>query len=169
MADVQIETHLRKYAEDSIQQKIRLQNLITDYQAQSKKSQDRIIDEKAIIAKVTEQGISQNRIDLMTDRQNRDETIFAYANEFIRQCKEDMAGLTMRLTTHMEELTEIELTTGGFITHAIGVDTNAVLDKDTMIVNMQPDGHIEIPIGARLNKWKDSSQLVVKKIKKAGA
>lgn len=164
----QMQNHLRKYVEDGIQQKVRLNNLILGYKNQEFKTRERIIDEKELENKVIAQGISQQKIDLITERRLKDEQIFANVQEIIGQSQEEMEGITLRMNAHLEELTEIEIVAGGFMTHAIGVDKGVTFDRNTMSIKFEPEGHVEIPIAARLNKWKDSSQLTINKIKKAG-
>jgi len=162
----QMHQHLRKYVEDGVQQKIRLHNLIEDYKSQEHKTKERIIDEKTLEAKLKQTGVSQEKINLVIERCKRDESILEKVKKFIDDTQKDMDGLTLRLNAHLEELAEIEIQSGGFIAHAIGVDSGAQLDKEKMIVKMKPQSRIEIPIAARLNKWKDNSQLTIKKIKK---
>lgn len=164
----QMQKHLRKYVEDGIQQKVRLNNMILDYKDQEYKSRERVIDETELENKMRAQGISQDKVNLVVERRTRDEKILEITQRTLAESKENMQGLTLRMNAHLEELTDIEVQAGGFLTHAIGVDTGAELDKDSMIIKFKPDGHVEIPIAARMNKWKDSSQLTIKKIKKAG-
>jgi hypothetical protein len=164
----QMQQHLRKYIEDGIQQKIRLNNLITYYKNQEHKTRERIIDENDLERKLTADGIDSQRINLVIERRKRDEAILEKVQRVINQAQEDMDGLTLRMNVHLEELTDIEIGIGGFIAHSIGIDKGASLDKENMVVKFKPNGHVEIPIAARMNKWKDSSQLTIKKIQKAG-
>ena len=164
----QMQQHLRKYIDDGIQQKIRLNNLITYYKNQEHKTRERIIDENDLERKLTADGIDPQKINLVIERHKRDEAILEKVKRIIAQTQEDMDGLTLRMNSHLEELTDIEIGIGGFIAHSIGVDKDASFDAENKVVKFKPNGHVEIPIAARMNKWKDSSQLTIKKIKKAG-
>lgn len=161
-----MQKHLRTYIEDGIQQKVRLSNLVLDYKAQELKSKERVIDQTSLASKLQNDGIPQEKVDHVIERRDRDEEILKRVKVVLAQAEEEMSGMTLRMNTHLEELSEIEILAGGFIAHSIGVDQGAKLDRDTMIVKFEKDGHIEVPIGTRRTKWKDSSQLTIKKIKK---
>jgi hypothetical protein len=164
VAITQMQKHLRKYVEDGMQQKMRLNKMTEAYNEQEYKTTERIIDERSLRAKLLNEGIDPLKIDDVTDRIVRDEEILDVIKGTMSQTEEDIKGLTYRMNAHLEELTEIEILSGGFVTHTIGVGENVAIDKENMIVRFQPEGHIEIPIAARMNKWKDSSQLTIKKI-----
>lgn len=166
MASSQLRGHLRKYVEDGIQQKVRLNNLITDYADQEYKTRERVIDQTTLETSMTTDGIDPSKIALVTERKKRDQDILARIQKTITQSKVDLEGITFRMNAHLEELTDIEMATGGFVTHAVGADENVTLDKENMIIKFVNGGHVEIPIAARLIKWKDSSQLTINKIKK---
>jgi hypothetical protein len=166
MATSQMQGHLRKYVEDGIQQKVRLNNMMIDYKDQEYKSRERIIDESSLEEKLEAEGIDPSKINLVIERKQLDEQVLSRVQTILEESQEKMDGLTLRMNAHLEELTEMEILAGGFVTHAVGVDINATLDKDTMVISFKPDGHVEIPIAARMNKWKDSSQMIIKKIKK---
>lgn len=170
MADAQtpMQKHLRKYVEDGIQQKVRLSNMVLAYEAQEEKSRERTIDETTLLGQAQGKGIAEEKIKMIEERRDRDFTILKNVQEILENAKSEMEGVTLRMNAHLEELSDIEIAIGGFVTHSIGVDKKATLDKDTKIVSFQNGGHIEIPIGVRLNKWKDSSQLTINKVKKAG-
>jgi hypothetical protein len=162
----QMHGHLRKYVEDGIKQKVRLNNLIDDYVNQEVKTRERIIDQTSLQRKMEGEGLAEEKINLVIERKKRDQDILQRVQSTLGRSREDMAGLTLRMNAHLEELTEIEVLIGGFVTHAIGTDKNVTLDKENMILKFKPEGHVEVPIAARMNKWKDSSQLTIKKIKK---
>lgn len=164
----QMQKHLRKYVEDGIQQKVRLSNMIKGYKNQEVKSKERVIDETDLKRKIIAQGLPMDKVNLVEQRKEMDTQVLARVQKVLEDAQSEMQGLTLRMNAHLEELTEIEILAGGFVTHAIGVDAGVELDKDAMIVKFKPGGHIEVPIAARMNKWKDSSQLVIKKIKKVG-
>lgn len=166
MATTQMHSHLRKYVEDGIQQKVRLNSLIVDYKDQEYKSRERIIDQTQLEQSLKEQGIDPAKISLVTERKERDQEILDRVQRNINESEVNMQGLTIRMNAHLEELTDIEIATGGFVTHAVGVDQKASFDKENKVIKFEPEGHVEIPIAARMNKWKDSSQLTIKKIKK---
>jgi hypothetical protein len=168
MATTQMHQHLRQYAEDGIQQKVRLTNTAISYDKQVEKSRERVIDQTTLENKMRSEGISSERIDLVVERKMRDQEILDRVSQTLNDTLVEVDGLTKRMNAHVEELSEIEIVSGGFVTHPIGVDKGAVLDPETMTVKFETDGHVEIPIGVRLNRWKDSSQLTIKKIKKAG-
>lgn len=166
----QMQNHLRTYVENGIQQKIRLGNLIEGYEEQEHKSRERVIDEKELENKSIAQGIPQNKIDLIVERRLLDEEIFNRSQEILVTTREEMRGLTLRMNTHLEELTDIEVLAGGFVSHSVGVGKNAKYDRDSHVIKFEENGHVEIPIAARMSSWKDSSQLTINKIKKkAGA
>jgi hypothetical protein len=170
MADAQtpMQKHLRKYVEDGIQQKVRLSNMVLAYKAQEVKSRERTIDETTLLGQAQGKGIPQEKVALIEERRDRDHDILRRVQKVLGDAKSEMEGVTLRMNVHLEELSDIEIAIGGFVTHSIGVDSKASLDKETMIVTFENEGHIEIPIGVRMNKWKDSSQLTINKIKKAG-
>ena len=166
MASSGMQSHLRKYVEDGIQQKVRLSNLVLDYQVQENKSRERVIDQNSLIGKMTAENIAEEKVELVKERRDRDQDILARVKEVLGQAEEEADGLTLRMNAHMEELSEIEINAGGFVAHPIGVDQGAKIDKETKIVKFDTNGHVEMPVGVRLNKWKDSSQMTIKKIKK---
>lgn len=165
MATSQMHGHLRKYVEDGIQTKVRLNNMILDYKDQEYKTKERIIDQNQLQLKFEAEGIDPEKVQLVAERKVRDEEILARVKRILTESQANMEGLTFRMNAHLEELTEIEILTGGFVTHAVGVDKNVTLDKENMILSFKTEGHVEIPIAARMNNWKDSSQLIIKKIK----
>lgn len=168
MSTALIQGHLRKYAEDGIQQKVRLSNLVMDYKEQETKSRERIIDQKSLVNNMKNSGRASEKINLAEERMSADEIVLENVQKYLAETNEETEKLMMALSTHMEELTALEVGIGGFVTHPIGIDTGAKLNKDSNIVTFEPDGHIEIPIGTRMNSWKDSSQLTINKIKKVG-
>jgi hypothetical protein len=163
-----MQEHLRTYVDNGIQQKVRLSNLILDYKDQENKSKERVVDQFELRNKMVTQGTPQNKIDLIDERSNIDSKIHERVQKILEQTKTDMDGLTLRMNAHLEELTAIEILSGGFIAHSVGIDEHTTFDEDNKIISFKPGGHVEIAIAARLNKWKDSSQLTIKKIKKAG-
>lgn len=167
-AQTPMQKHLRKYVEDGIQQKVRLSNMVLAYKAQEVKSRERTIDETTLLGQVQGKGIPQEKINLIEERRDRDLEILSRVQKVLGEAQSEMEGVTLRMNAHLEELSDIEIATGGFVAHSIGVDEKAKLDKGTMIISFENEGHVEIPIGVRLNKWKDSSQLTINKIKKAG-
>jgi len=168
MAESPMQKHLRTYVEDGIKQKVRLTNLVLDYKKQEEKSRERVIDQNSLIGKMTGDGAPKSKIDFVKNRRDRDQRIFERVQVVAAQSNDEMVEMTMRMNTHVEELAEIEINSGGFVRHAIGTDKGAKLDTETNVVKFEVGGHIEIPIGTKMATWKDSSQLTIKKIKKAG-
>jgi hypothetical protein len=167
-AQTPMQKHLRTYVEDGIQQKVRLSNMVLAYKEQEEKSRERTIDETTLLKQVQSKGIPQEKVAQVEDRRDRDFDILNRVQKVLAEAESEMEGVTLRMNTHLEELADIEIAIGGFVTHSIGVDKNVKLDKENMIVSFENEGHIEMPIGVRMNKWKDSSQLTINKIKKAG-
>lgn len=165
----QMQGHLRTYVEDGIQQKIRLGNLIDSYEVQENKTRERIIDQTTLERKFIADGIVQQEIDYVAERKERDLEILERVQSTLTNSRNEMEGLTYRLNAHLKELTALEITAGGFVTHAIGIDKNTSVDETTKVVSFKAGGHVEIPIASRLNTWKDSSQLIINKIRKTGA
>ncbi|MCD7910922.1 hypothetical protein KC480_05205 [Bacillus velezensis] len=164
------QAHLRKYIEDGIDQKIRLSHLLESYKKQEEKTRERIIDQSSLINKLTAENAPESKINLFKERLNRDQAIvFKLVQNTTSEILTEIDWLILKMAVSLEELSEIEIDIGGFVTHAIGVDTNAKLDKDNMVVTFKKDGHIEIPIGTKMSKWKDSSQLTINKTIKAGS
>lgn len=163
MATSSMHQHLREYVEEGIQQKIRLDKLITEYKDQEKKTRERIVDGTQLQAKFQGEGIDPVKIGHVKERTDRDIKILTLVQDSLKDSQESVSGMAVRLNTHLEELSTIELQTGGFVTHAIGVGANASLDKANMSVNLKSPGHAEIPVAVRLNKWKDSSQLTIRR------
>ncbi|MED3627861.1 hypothetical protein P4478_12420 [Bacillus subtilis] len=162
MASSGEQTHLRKYIEDGIQQKIRLNYLLESYKKQEEKTRERIIDQSNLISKITFENAPDKKINLFKERLNKDQAlILKIVQSTIYELLDEINELTLIMAAHLEELTEIEVDIGGFVTHAIGIDTNASLNSDNMIVNFKKGGHIEIPIGTKMSKWKDSSQMTI--------
>lgn len=170
MADAQtpMQKHLRKYVEDGIQQKVRLSNMVLAYQAQEEKSRERTIDETTLLEQSQSKGVSAEKVKMIEERRDRDLAILQRVQKVLGEAKNEMEGVTLRMNAHLEELSDIEIAIGGFVTHSIGADKNVTIDKETKIISFENGGHVEIPIGVRLNKWKDSSQLTINKIQKAG-
>lgn len=162
----QMQTHLRTYVNDAIQQKVHLANLLTAYNSQLTKTKERVIDEKELEKSFINQGIDPTKTQWITERRQMDEENFVRVTKIVQDVKQDMKEMTLRLNTHLEELSGIELASGGFVAHAIGVDKLTAYDEKTSTITFEAGGHVEIPIAVRLNQWKDSSQLVIKKIKK---
>lgn len=168
MATSMLHAHLRKYVDDGIQQKVRLSNLQKDYMEQEKKTRERIIDQTQLVNSMKDSNLGSEKIQVAESRLEKDKKLLKNVQSYMEEAEKEMADLAIDLSTHMEELSSIEIGAGGFVVHSIGVDRNAKLDKTNMVVTFKPSGHVEIPIGARINSWKDSSQLTIEKIKKAG-
>lgn len=160
------QSHLREYIDNGIQQKARLSNTLRAYQEQKEKTRERIIDQTQLKLTMQGKGIDPSKIALVEERKKMDEEVYQKVEKLLEDVQENLEGLVFRLNAHLEELTDIEIATGGFITHSIGISSGAQLDKDTMAVSFDSDGHIEVPIAIRLNKWRDSSQMSVEKIKR---
>lgn len=163
----QAQKHLRTYVEDGIQQKVRLSNLTKSYKDQEFKSNERIIDQVDLVSKMITQKVPQIKVDLVKERRDIDVQNLERVKNVLEKTKLEMEGLTLRMNAHLEELTELEILAGGFIAHSIGVGKNVKFDKDNRILSFTPGGYVEIPIAARLSKWKDSSQMTIRKIQKA--
>lgn len=166
MADSQtpMQAHLREYVADAIQQKVRLANKITSYRKQESKSRERTIDETTLLNGST--NLPADKKALIEERRDMDSAAFNRVQRILSELSEEIEGVSLRMNVHLEELSAIEIATGGFVTHSIGVDKNATLDSDSMIVTFEPQGHAEIAIGVRLAEWKDNSQVTIRPIKK---
>ena len=132
--------------------------------SKKKKTRERIIDETNLERDYKLRGLSQDRIDLVSERLRIDTQILKRVQGSIASLKDSRQGLTLRLNSHLEELSEIEITTGGFVAHTIGLDKKATFSEESKSIKFEPTGNVEIAIANRLNKWKDSSQLTIKKI-----
>lgn len=168
MSIYNIQSHLRQYAEDGIQQKVRIGNMIKAYQEQADKTRERIIDQNSLINNMKVNRMPSEKIELAEKRLAQDNKILSSINSYLEDAKEESKDLTMSLSAHMEELSSIEISAGGFVTHPIGVNKKVKLDNNKTVISFEPGGSVEIPIGVRLSKWKDSSQMTIKKTKKAG-
>ncbi|MCY8577099.1 hypothetical protein MOD24_14715 [Bacillus haynesii] len=164
MASSEAQAHLRTYIDDGIKQKIRLNHLVESYKKQEEKTRERIIDQNKLISKLVYENAPDKKINYFKERLTRDQAlILKIVQSTISELLNEVDELILRMSAHLEELSEIEIDIGGFVTHAIGVDENASLDSDNMIVRFKKHGHIEIPIGTKMSKWKDSSQLTINK------
>ncbi len=163
-----LKNHLRTYVEDSIQQKVRLGNLINDYKKQENKTRERVIDQEELIARLKLQNISQEKIERIIKRKEHDEDILKEVKEAIDFYSKEIQDITFTMNAHLEELSEMEIESGGFVAHSVGVDLGAEFDKESKVIMFKENGRVEIPIAAKLKNWKDSSQLTIHRIKKAG-
>ncbi len=160
--------HLRKYVDDGIQQKVRLGNLLGDYKSQEDKTRERIIDQNTLKTKLNLEKASQEKINLVTKRIDHDEEVLEETKKAIGSYSEKLEELALTMNAHLEELSEIEIESGGFVAHSVGVDKGVTFDKETKIITFKENGRAEIPIAAKIKNWKDSSQLTIHRIKKAG-
>lgn len=162
----QMHNHLREYVENGIQQKVRLNNKIIAYQAQETKTKERIIDQTSLQKELESEGAVESKIEWIVDRTKMDEEAIQRVRSVLENSNIELEDLTFRMKAHLEEMSEIEILSGGFVTHPIGLDKNVIFDSDQSTIKFEAGGHIEIPIAVKLNQWKDSSQLTIKKIKK---
>ncbi|MBS9805877.1 hypothetical protein P4J09_11910 [Bacillus cereus] len=162
----QMNNHLRRYVQDGIQKKIRLNRLIKSYQVQFSKTKEDVIDQSDLQRKMEYNGIPEMKIKQITSRLNKDQEIEKQTIKILRDLNSDMDDLTIEINAHLEELSAIEIESGGFVTHAIGIDKDTTLDKENMILKLKKNSHAEIPIGVRLDSWKDSSQFTISREKK---
>lgn len=162
----QMNTHLRRYVQEGIQKKIRLNSLIKSYQAQLSKTKEDVIDQSDLQRKMEYNGINESKIKHITSRLNKDQEIDKQTTKILKDLNLEIDDLTVEMNAHLEELSSIEIESGGFVTHAIGVDKDATLDKENMILKLKKNSHAEIPIGVRLDSWKDSSQFTISREQK---
>ncbi|HHT7153250.1 hypothetical protein [Bacillus thuringiensis] len=162
----QMNNHLRRYVQEGIQKKLRLNSLIGMYKAQLAKTKEDVIDQSDLQRKMEYNGIAESKIKQITLRLNKDQEIEKQATKILNELNADMDNLTVEMNPHLEELSSIEIESGGFVTHAIGVDKDTVLDKENMILKLKKNSHAEIPIGVRLDSWKDSSQFTISREQK---
>ncbi|EOO44511.1 hypothetical protein [Bacillus cereus] len=162
----QMNNHLRRYVQEGIQKKLRLNSLIGAYKTQLAKTKEDVIDQSDLQRKMEYNGIAESKIKQITLRLNKDQEIEKQATKILNELNTDMDSLTIEMNPHLEELSAIEIESGGFVTHAIGVDKDTVLDKENMILKLKKNSHAEIPIGVRLDSWKDSSQFTISREQK---
>lgn len=166
MSTSEMQEHLRQFVQNSIEQKMRLNNVVQDYKKQKDKSASRIETQKEVISKALSEGIPEEKIDYMNKRASNDETILKKVTAYLGEAEISLEELAMAMRAHLEQLTELDVTEDGVMIHPIGTDQGAQLEKPSMTVRMMYEGHMEVPIGTTLSQWKDSTKLVIKKIKK---
>lgn len=71
----QMNNHLRRYVQDGIQKKIRLNSLIKSYQVQFSKTKEDVIDQSDLQRKMEYNGIPEMKIKQITSRLNKDQEI----------------------------------------------------------------------------------------------
>jgi seryl-tRNA synthetase len=154
-----VHQHLKKYTQEAMKQKFRLDQTIEDYEKLDIKLRERIIDQNDLIQEIESLNHSQTQIDTLTDRKLKDEKLREDIQSIIQELKNQKQNIVNELQQHLLELSELEIQLGGFVTHTVVVDHATKFDEDTKIIEFKEKGHAEIPIATYLEHWKDSSQL----------
>lgn len=163
-----MQNHLRTYAEDGIKQKIRITNLHNVYVEQESKTRERIIDQTQLVNDFKENNAANAKLDLVERRLQNDIDTLENVKTYVEETRQEEEELIYQLNTHVEELSAYEIASGGFYAHVVGADKNATYERNTKAILLEPQGHAEMPIGIKLNSWKDSNQLTISKRNKRG-
>lgn len=157
-----MQKHLRTYVEDAMTTKFRLDRTIEGFKEMDKKTQEAIIDEGDLYTLLTgrmPQNIEQ--IQTVADRKQKNEQLRADYQRYIQEEQSNVEKLSSSIQHHLVELTDIEITEGGFIAHTIVHDHDIEFDETTKILSLDKKAHAEYAIATNLNQWRDSSQLKV--------
>lgn len=169
MNEENMQHHLREYAQNGIEQKIRLSKVLADYRKQKAKTESRIEQENQFISDSLAEGIPQEKIDVMIKRAKEDGKVFEKVSRYIGDSETQVEELVNSIKIHLEKLSELDINANGFMVHPIGVDQGAELDKENMTASMRYEGHVEMPIGIKQHQWEDRSKLTIVKINEGGA
>jgi hypothetical protein len=153
--------HLKKYTKDTMTQKFRMDRTIEDYEKLDVKLRERVIDQNDLIQELKSSNHSQAQIDTLTNRKIEDELIRTDVQRIIHELKQKKQNKVNELQHHLLELSQLEIQSGGFVTHIVVADHATKIDENTNTIEFKEKGHAEIPIATYLDHWKDSSQLSI--------
>lgn len=157
--------HLRKHMHDGLQQKMRMEKKISAYEEQKIKSRERAIDQNILQGKMIGAGASSERVNEIIMRKEKDTALFGETSIIVDEEKVKHDLLTRELNAHGQELSEIEITTGGFYQHEVGIFEDSKYDEATGIVSFgKKGGHVQMLTPVIRTQWKDASQLTIRKI-----
>lgn len=154
-----VRKYLRQFIKSSAKQKFRLDETIRKYQENENELKENIIDLKDLIADMESNKKDPAQINILKKNQQDKENIRNDMLSIIETLKETKEELVNNIQNQLSELTEIEINTGGFISHIVTTDYQTKFDEEKNIISFEEKGHAEIHISTYLESWKDSSQL----------
>jgi len=166
--------YLRSLITGEIQQKVRLQETITEYKDEIDKMTDYIVDQAALVLALEDEvdkfpvapEDKAKQLEHARNRLERHKAIREDHYKVVNELTDRHLEMVNDLQAHMIELSAIEISTGGFVAHSFGLRDNVKLDEVTKVLTFYPTGSVEVPIATDLPSWKDSSQMTI--IKREG-
>lgn len=155
-ASTGIQAHLTRFIQDMMQQKFRLDTTKNEYEELLDTIRERIIDQTNLIQTIDEGSVKQ-----FEDRKHADQQSQVNIEGILAQKTEILEKITLDVYHHMVELSNLELSSSGFITHIITTDEQTDYDENAKVITFKGEGRAEIPIATTLRRWTDASQLKI--------
>lgn len=165
--------HLRTYLENAQQQKMRQEKKVDAIKGQITFSYERSIDQKSLedqlkyLQGLPGSTIAQSKIDGVVARKERDLYNQNFYNNIIGKEVDTLTNIIHQIDNHGSELSEAELSTGGFFELVVSIyDAGAYdrKDKDKIILTNKEEVHLQMSTPLMRDKWKDTCEFTIRKV-----